>query len=68
MAFYKSDRERLASIETTLQELKNALIGDGDTGRIPKLEHRVGRLERAAAWLAGAGALIGVYLKTAFTR
>jgi hypothetical protein len=39
------------------------LIGDGSTGRIPKIERRLARVERIGQWAAGAVAAIGFYLK-----
>jgi len=61
--FTPADRDRLASVESTVKELKEYLIGNGDTGRIPKLEKRVSRLEQVLAW--GAGIVAGVKLALA---
>jgi hypothetical protein len=68
MESHKSDSERLAVIETLLQEIKVSLIGDGETGRIPRLERRVGKLEYLWRWAAGAGAVLFIWIRTVLVK
>lgn len=63
----KSDSERLASIETTVDNIDKRLFGDdgagGMEGRLRALENRLWWILGAAAVLAASGGLGGVIAK-----
>jgi hypothetical protein len=51
--------DRLARIETTLEEIKNRIFGgDIDEGEIGHLKARVTKLENWRWWLLGAAAVL----------
>jgi hypothetical protein len=63
---HRSDSERLASIETTVTDLKHHLMGNGQPGQIAQLhgrinEHgkRLASLEKWKWWVMGIGVGIG---------
>jgi hypothetical protein len=56
----RTDHDRIIAIETTVNQLKSQLIGNGQPGTVPSLSKRVGRLEFYLA-LAIGGFLVIVW-------
>ena len=61
----RTDSERLASMETTLDDIKHRLFGNGRPGHIDGIYNRLSKLENWRWWVVGiavgAGVVLGGY-------
>lgn len=56
----RTDSERIAAIETEVMNIKAALLGNGQPGKISEIEKRILYLENFRYWVMGLGVGAGI--------